>query len=479
MRTERGRSGVGRALWAGTIAALVALASVQPAAAGEREVFGYLPSWNMDYEFPRWDLLTTVAYFDVGMDEYGVATSYGHWGTDAVQDLVDEAHAEGVRLVVTITNFNDLQIVDLLGDPGRRATAIETCLSLIAMHGADGVNIDFESVSPPVKDEFVSFMADLKDAVAATQPGGTEGHVTLAGPAIDWTSSYDYDQLLLHTDGIFIMGYDYHWGSSDPGPTAPYADSETWGTNYSLTWTVEDYLQWGGAENRSKIILGLPLFGHVYRVADESVPGVNVDKGYTKAWSTGGFETQAATYGSTWSEAGAGVYLHREYEGHLVQAWNENLTSIGMKMDLANVYELGGVGFWALGYDEGFEGFWTEVEDQFGSAIDPDPDPDPDPEPAPDVPSDAAVQSDGDEADLGPVPDGLGDDDAAETAEPRAWRGNSRTNAVVTRQTDTGCAGGGAPSPASLLAALLWLGLARIRRRQGAAAPIDCLPRKG
>jgi spore germination protein YaaH len=455
----------------------MALGSLQPAlgATGEREVFGYLPSWNMDYEFPRWDLLTTVAYFDVGIDEYGVATSYGYWGSDAAQDLVDEAHAHGVRLVVTITLFNDLDIVDLLGDPARRATAIETCLSLIAMHGADGVNIDFESVSPPVTDEFVTFMADLKDAVAATQPNGTEGHVTLAGPAVDWTAAYDYDQLLLHTDGIFIMGYDFHWGTSDPGPTAPYADSETWGTNYSLTWTIEDYLQWGGEENRSKIILGLPLFGHVYRVADESVPGINVDKSYTKAWSTGGFEAQAASYGSTWNEAGAGVYLHREYEGHLVQAWNENLTSIGMKLDLANVYGLGGVGFWALGYDEGFTGFWTEVEDQIGNGVGPDPDP----EPEPDVPSDTDEATDTDGADLGPVPDARETDLDAQGSNPTAWRGSSRTQAVITRETDPGCAGGGTPSPAPFLVTLLWLGLARMGGRQGASAPIDGLPWKG
>ena len=176
----------------------------------DREVFAYLPYWQAGYDFPHWELLTTVAFFAVAVDESGLVSDYSLWGEDVMQDLVDEAHAHGVRLVVTLQNFDDDEIATLLSDPAKRATAIETCLSLIAMHGADGINVDFERVSLSVKSDFVTFMSDLKDAVDAAQPNGTEGHVTLAGPAIDGAGAYDYDELLIHTDGIFIMGYDYY-----------------------------------------------------------------------------------------------------------------------------------------------------------------------------------------------------------------------------------------------------------------------------
>ena len=403
------------------------------------------------------------------MDEYGQVSDYSLWGDDAIQDLVDEAHAHGVRLVVTIQNFNDPQIVALLSDPARRATAIQTCLTLIAMHGADGVNIDFERVSLSVKNEFVTFMTDLKDAVDAAQPAGTPGHVTLAGPAIDGAGAYDFDQLLIHTDGIFIMGYDYYWGTSQPGPTAPFTDSATWGNNYSLTWSVEDYLKWGGEENRSKIILGLPLYGHIYNVADTSIPGVNLDpEEYIHAMSTGAFQTFAANNGGeVWDEDASAVYAHGEHKGRFAQAWNENLTSLGMKMDLVTQYDLGGVGFWALGFEEGFDGFWGEVADQFGT-VEPDPVDPPDTSDGPDS-SDASdafdtgaapdsQDTDGEEtsADLGPeleADEVLGEVSDEVSEEPEATLGATSSQTTTTRSTQSGCSGGDADS------SLPWLAL--------------------
>jgi spore germination protein YaaH len=453
----------------------------------DREVFGYLPYWQAGYDFPHWELLTTVAFFAVAVDGDGLVEDYSLWGEDAVQDLVDEAHSHGVRLVVTLQNFDDGEIAALVSDPAKRATAIETCLTLMAMHGADGVNVDFERVSFGVKSDFVTFMSDLKDAVEQAQPNGTAGHVTLAGPAIDGAGAYDYDELLIHTDGIFIMGYDYYWGSSEPGPTAPYADSPTWGQNYSLTWTVEDYLQWGGQENRSKIILGLPIYGHAYNVANDSVPGVNIDPGvYVEAMSTSTFQNFAeANGGETWNEEASAVYAHGQYEGRYVQAWNENLTSLAMKMNLVTEYDLGGVGFWALGFETGVDGFWTEVEDQFGTGDPLPPDPDggdagpaqdtSEPDSAPDSATETETETETLPAkdvtaryEIGPVVDELPDGEAETLqAEPSAYLSNTSSQIVTTRSMESGCTSGG-QTPGDSFLVILFLavfGLLRTRER--------------
>ena len=42
----------------------------------DREVFAYLPEWEIGYDFPHWELLTTVAFFAVGMDEFGQVSDY-------------------------------------------------------------------------------------------------------------------------------------------------------------------------------------------------------------------------------------------------------------------------------------------------------------------------------------------------------------------------------------------------------------------
>ena len=183
----------------------------------DRDVIAYLPYWEMDYVVRHWELLTVLAWFAAEMDSTGAITAWHGWGGDATESLVAEAHAHGVKVVVTVTNFSDSSIASLVNSPQNRAKAIESFLELMAVHGADGVNIDFEMVPASGREGFVTFMADLKSAVVAAQPNGTDGHVTLAGPSVDWWGSYDYEALLEHTDGIMVMAYGYHWGGGPPG----------------------------------------------------------------------------------------------------------------------------------------------------------------------------------------------------------------------------------------------------------------------
>ena len=95
--------------------------------------------------------------------------------------------------------------------------------------------------SPTPKENFVTFMTDLTAFRAAMD----ESHVSLATPAIDWGGTYDYDALALATDGLMIMGYGYHWSGGNPGPLSPIVGGGIW-SQYSLTWTVEDYFTYGG-----------------------------------------------------------------------------------------------------------------------------------------------------------------------------------------------------------------------------------------
>ena len=36
-------------------------------------------------------------------------------------------------------------------------------------------------------------------------------------PAVDWSDAYDESTLATLSDGLFIMGYDYHYSGGDPG----------------------------------------------------------------------------------------------------------------------------------------------------------------------------------------------------------------------------------------------------------------------
>ena len=75
------------------------------------------------------------------------------------------------------------------------------------------------------------------------------------------------NSLANESDGLFVMGYDYHWkGSTLTGPVAPLT-----GGSYNVTNTINTYLSVTG-NNTSKIILGNPYYGYEW-------PATSADKG--------------------------------------------------------------------------------------------------------------------------------------------------------------------------------------------------------
>jgi len=88
---------------------------------------------------------------------------------------------------------------------------IKNLLYEVNRAGADGVNIDFESFPESQKDNLVSFVKNLRKSLRDSIPNA---QVTLATPAVDWSNAWDFNALATESDGLFIMGYDYHWKGS-------------------------------------------------------------------------------------------------------------------------------------------------------------------------------------------------------------------------------------------------------------------------
>lgn len=348
-----------------------------------REVLGYLPYWSYTASEPyiplRWDLLTILAWFDVGLDGAGNVTERHGWGGQTTARIVQDAHAHGVRVVITVTNFDGDEIASIVNDANNRARAIDTCLSLMAEHDADGINVDFEFVPRSARDGFVTFMTELTDAVRAAAPNGGPGHVSLAGPAVDWSGAYDYDVLLENTDGIMVMAYGYHWTrSTTAGPTSPLFEGDLWDTR-SVAWTIDDYLRYGGVENRGKVIIGLPWYGRSWQVASQAVPAAALSDGSTRTFKAA--EPEALELGKLWEDVSKSTYYHKTSGGVLSQIWYDDGRAFQDKIAYVDEMDLGGVGIWALGYEGSYPDLWDAIDHVLAGEVGPDPDPEPGPEP--------------------------------------------------------------------------------------------------
>lgn len=322
-------------------------------------VYGYIPYWEMSYDGFRWNQLTHVAYFAASVDSSGNITDSKQWFDSSVTNLIAEAHANGVRVVLTITNFENTQIAQIVGSSEIRAKVIAKLLEMVQAQGADGVSIDFEFVPKEAKANFVTFMSELTTAFHQAIPSS---HVSYAGPSVDWSNSYDYAALAAACDHVFIMAYGYHWGGSDPGPTSPLTSGAIW-SKYNVTWTVDDYLTKGGNAIKSQIIVGLPLYGRDWQSTNSEIPGKKIANGVAVTYDQAIVE--GAQKGWKWDSASQCPYYMYQEAGNWHQTWVDSAVSLGLKFDLAKQKQTAGIGFWALGYDGNDDQIWDEVAKRY------------------------------------------------------------------------------------------------------------------
>ncbi len=316
-------------------------------------VFGYHPYWmGTAWQNYNYNLLTTIAYFSAEVTATGGLSALHGW---PVTSLINEAHSHGVDVVLCATLFNSSNISTLLSSATYRQNLINNLLTQVQAGNADGVNIDFETFPSSQKQNMVTFVTDLVSVFHNAIPGS---QVTLATPAVDWSNAWDLNALASISDGLFIMGYDYHYsGSSNTGANAPLT-----GGSYNVTNTVNYYLGQTGS-NGAKIILGVPYFGFEWPTASGSAGAATTGSGSAYYYSA--MEPLAQTYGKLWDASSQTPWYHYE-SGGWYQGWYDDSASLALKYDLVLNSNLQGIGIWALGYDGNEAELWDAILTKFG-----------------------------------------------------------------------------------------------------------------
>lgn len=323
-----------------------------------RTVFGYHPYWQgTDWQYYNFDLLSTIAFFSADVSTTGQLSNLHGW---PVTELINTAHTHGVKVVLVATLFGSNSIATLLSSPTSRQNLINNLLTQVQAGNADGVNIDFEGLPSPQRQNMVQFITDLATTFHSAIPGS---EVTLAMPAVDWSNAWDYSALASVSDGLFIMGYDYHWSGSDyAGAVAPLS-----GGTYNVTWTVNDYLSKTGNQ-ANKLILGVPYYGIEWPTVSSSPGAATTGSGSAQIYRTA--FSRAQTYGRNWDASSQTPWYAYNSSGWF-QGWYDDEESLALKYNLALTRNLKGVGIWALGYDLGHQELWNLLAATFGTSLPP------------------------------------------------------------------------------------------------------------
>ena len=327
-----------------------------------RAVFGYLPDWKISSAPAYFDYssLSHIALFDFTVTTAGNITGFpSGWPTNWVS-MMNTAHANGVKLIMCVVEFNDDDIHALINDTTASNNFYQNVASIINTYNLDGVNIDFEG--PQTADRGTpmnNFMQGLTDYIKTNV--GPEQEISFAGPAVNW-SGWNLPGLVDACDYVFIMGYAYFYnGSSSTGPSAPIT-----GSSYTLEQTIVNSTNGYGSCDKSKLILGLPYYGNKWKVSYSQRATVNAT---TLASGSSVFYATAkdyyTSYGRQWSTKYEDAWTYYQSGDDWYQAWCNDAQALDAKEKLVFDYNLMGTGMWALGYDEEHRELWDVLRTNF------------------------------------------------------------------------------------------------------------------
>lgn len=318
-------------------------ASLAVAPLATHEAFGFLPYWALE-DPTDVDLasLTTVAYFSLDVtaagtvDESPTDAGWVGYQSQALADLVTEAHRDGARAVLTATCFDQATLNALTSDPAAQATLATTLVTLVRAKNLDGVNLDFEGTGPTDRSGLDHLVATVSQALYSADPSWQFTVDTYASSASDGGGFYDIAGMAPYVDAFVVMDYDM-------GDT--YASGPTDGSVYNDQTVVSSYSAVAGA---SKVILGMPLYGEEWPTT-----GPTAGDPATGPATAVADDQIASTDAVYWDPTTDGPWAVSRVGKQWYQVWFDDPASLAAKERLAEGAGLRGEAVWALGMADG------------------------------------------------------------------------------------------------------------------------------
>jgi spore germination protein YaaH len=250
------------------------------------------------------------------------------------------AHKNGYQVWALVSNdFNKEMTGQMLANPASREKAVDMLIQYAKDYKLDGINVDFENMYTNNKDLFVLFVSELYQK---TKQMGIilSVDVTVIAKNSNWSECYDRKALAKVSDYIALMAYDQYW-----------AGSPVSGSVAQLKW-VEDNLKKVLLEvPKEKLLLGMPFYTRVWQEQyDASNKLVVTSKSVSMEYAEQLIAENRAV--KMWDAVSGQYFATYNKNGVTYKIWLENESSIRLRVELANKYNLAGVASWKLGLEK-------------------------------------------------------------------------------------------------------------------------------
>lgn len=217
---------------------------------------------------------------------------------------------------------------DVLVNPAYRRNLVASLVNLANQRGYAGISVDLEFIPPAQREDFNTFLRELKAAM-----GRLILHVNVHAKTEDILTNpiigaFDYKTIGEIADIVAVMTIDYGYPGGPPDPVSP------------LWWIAQVVRYTLTLIPGKKVQIGLPLYGHDKIVSTIRYRVLSVLDAQNLAISTGSAIQYDTAAQSPWFKYWRGT------EEHIV--WFEDIRSYIEKYRLIDLYGLEGATFWQL-----------------------------------------------------------------------------------------------------------------------------------
>jgi len=250
----------------------------------------------------------------------------------ASQSYVDKCHEKGIAVWALLENMTyDMSTQEVLSYTSKRAYLINNLMTEVLAYGIDGINIDLEQIASETGEHFIEFIRELS---IECRKNGIVLSIDNYVPK-EYSAHYHRKEQGIVADYVIIMGYDEH-----------YSGSEVAGSVASIDFVEEGIARTIEEVPAQKVINGIPFYTRIWETTGGLVSNEDV-----------GMET-AETFLSNhdvvpvWDEVTCQNYGEFQSGDSLFQVWLEDKTSIEVKLNIMNNYQIAGVAAWKLGLEK-------------------------------------------------------------------------------------------------------------------------------
>lgn len=328
-------------------------------------VIGFLPYWLLDKADKDYSkYINTLTYFGLTIDFDGTIQKFtnpgeaepGWYALDSgrADSFLSDAKKKNLSLSLLVFSADEETIQEIIKNPELNAkNLVEEVSPIMKKHKFTDLNIDIESVndaSPEARINFTSFIREVKKNMDRKNLGTLTVDVSPTALLRDYL--IDVDEVAKIVDSIVFMTYDYHYsGSFVTGAVSPNGGMGTeaeFDTETAIKLAKEIMPE-------HKIIIGAPLYGYEWETLEDT-PRSIVIPGSGVVISNRRVEEEIAECENCTvkldeaAQESYVVYPHDE-TGTYQQAFYPDKQATQQKIDLAKKYKVGGIAFWALGYE--------------------------------------------------------------------------------------------------------------------------------